>query len=364
MRRAGLFLFLVGVAVACYIVSTANAATVAHWRFESATNFLEDSGPNNLDLTANGSPTPSYLAMPTSGPGSEFPDPVPQTGVANNGVAEFSGAGGWLSHPDDPVFSTLSDLTVEVFCNRATLDKMWLVGQLNSSNNQRAWGFGVRDENANLRPFLYYCSSGDTSTYAHPAVEDDMRLHANHDYYVAVTLDVSDTDSGLTFYLQDLTDNPTGPLQVSSVGHEFTSLFNSTALLTIGAHSAGTGYLFDGVIDEIRISNDVLSEEDLLISQIAQTYAPGDANKDGVVDAADAALLAENWGPSLGDMGWEDGDFNADGIVNAADASILAANWSSTPWESAQAPVPEPGVLIYLLSSMLGLATYRRFARR
>jgi hypothetical protein len=51
-----------------------------------------------------------------------------------------------------------------------------------------------------------------------------------------------------------------------------------------------------------------------------------DANRDGAVDAEDAAMMAENWGKD--NATWAMGDFNWDGTVNAADAAILAANWN------------------------------------
>lgn len=63
-------------------------------------------------------------------------------------------------------------------------------------------------------------------------------------------------------------------------------------------------------------------------SAATQPLLPGDADRNGTVNQADAAILAAHWG--LTSMAWDDGDFNHDGRVNAADASILAANWGAT----------------------------------
>ena len=52
---------------------------------------------------------------------------------------------------------------------------------------------------------------------------------------------------------------------------------------------------------------------------------PGDANGDGVVDAADLNTLALDWQQEV-PMGTS-GDFNGDGTVNAADLNALALNW-------------------------------------
>lgn len=48
---------------------------------------------------------------------------------------------------------------------------------------------------------------------------------------------------------------------------------------------------------------------------------PYDLDGDGVVNAADLAILLTNWG------GAKLGDLNGDGIINAADLSLLLSNW-------------------------------------
>ena len=84
-------------------------------------------------------------------------------------------------------------------------------------------------------------------------------------------------------------------------------------------------------------------------------YIPGDANGDDVVDAADAAILSLNWLTS--DAQWMHGDFNGDGTVNDVDATIMAANWQQA---TATESVPEPSIIVLLLSTMIGVAILRR----
>jgi hypothetical protein len=74
---------------------------------------------------------------------------------------------------------------------------------------------------------------------------------------------------------------------------------------------------------------------------------PGDANDDGVVDAADASILGAHWRQMSG-ADWEDGDFNNDNAVDDKDAAILAANWSASAAERTP-PAPEPSTLVLLL---------------
>ena len=89
---------------------------------------------------------------------------------------------------------------------------------------------------------------------------------------------------------------------------------------------------------------------------MAPVTIPGDANGDGVVDAGDAAILAANW---LSDTNatWGMGDFNDDGVVDDMDAAILAANWQHGV--SADAAVPEPGVLTMILLAAVSVVALR-----
>ena len=83
---------------------------------------------------------------------------------------------------------------------------------------------------------------------------------------------------------------------------------------------------------------------------------PGDANFDGTVDDADAAILAANW-QTQGGASWAMGDFNYDGNVDDIDATIMAVNWGTVA-----TAVPEPGTIALLLSVIgwLSLAFYRQ----
>ena len=54
----------------------------------------------------------------------------------------------------------------------------------------------------------------------------------------------------------------------------------------------------------------------------------GDANLDGIVNAADFTILAANFNQPV--TSWDQGDFNYDGLVNAADFTDLAANFNQS----------------------------------
>ena len=61
--------------------------------------------------------------------------------------------------------------------------------------------------------------------------------------------------------------------------------------------------------------------------EIAYTLL-GDANLDGLVNAADFTILAANFNQPV--TAWDQGDFNYDGLVNAADFTALAANFNQS----------------------------------
>jgi hypothetical protein len=64
----------------------------------------------------------------------------------------------------------------------------------------------------------------------------------------------------------------------------------------------------------------------------------GDANLDGLVNAADFTILAANFNQPV--TGWDQGDFNYDGLVNAADFTDLAANFNQGSQIAAPAVAP------------------------
>ena len=93
-------------------------------------------------------------------------------------------------------------------------------------------------------------------------------------------------------------------------------------------------------------NNSFFYDGDMRNLKVYPTYGPmvaGDANGDGSVNAADAAILATYWQTSS-NATWGMGDFNGDGKVDDKDATLMAVNWQAT----SSASVPEPDTLAML----------------
>ena len=144
-------------------------------------------------------------------------------------------------------------------------------------------------------------------------------------------------------------------------------IISSAALTSTNGLLYGLGYAdgADGVVSGLSSG------------QIEVTYTLlGDANLDGLVNAADFTILAANFNQPV--TGWDQGDFNYDGLVNAADFTDLAANFNQSVSGAASAgdvaaldafaaangiclaDVPEPGTIALLGLGSIGLLTHRR----
>ena len=113
--------------------------------------------------------------------------------------------------------------------------------------------------------------------------------------------------------------------------------------------------------DDWRVMKDVLYAVDGknvgdVVSPISGGPAPGDANKDGVVDDADLSLLLAHWSQDRTgdpDGGWSKGEFDGTAPVQDNDLSLLLANWT------AGGAVPEPASALLLLVGFAA-AVWRR----
>ena len=104
----------------------------------------------------------------------------------------------------------------------------------------------------------------------------------------------------------------------------------------------------------------LLNQDDrrLWVDDLKNTFF-GDANLDGMVDAADLNELALNWNGIA--AGWGKGDFTGDAIVNAADLNELALNWQAGVNANATShTIPEPTGIVLAVVGLVVFSVLRR----
>lgn len=272
----------------------ASAAVVGYWRMEDSNNLGLDSGPNGLNLTNyGGTATPQvvYAPHPVSGDGSYFPSTI--TGVgANTGQAVWSGATGAernattgqqgliLQYTSQSVLAGLSSFTAEAFVNSDQFltwesNIVSLYRGASGTQSGNTFTFRTSTNGANKELSLSMGSGTSGKTYW-----SGVTLLTDKDYYVAVSFDLTKQGTGtagVTFYIQNLTDN--GPLQVISKDIDTGTIVNAPAstysYLEIGArkessYMARGDMKWNGVIDEVRISDTVLAQGDLLVNSVPE----------------------------------------------------------------------------------------------
>lgn len=235
------------------------AAAVADWKFEPG-SFLTDSSDGN-NLTRTGSV--DQVSYPSSGRGTSFP-------AGHTAGAEFNSTGEYLGATLTPL---TGNFTVEAFINHDSntqlenLGHHWgalIAGAFSGSNiNAGAWSFETRlDGLFNTVPGeLLIGLNGPGGSVA---IDSNIVVLTGKDYYVAASVTLGSSGQ-VTFYAQNLTD--AGPLQSSTRSFNRPSL-NSFGTVWIGETPDGFNFLFDGVIDEVRLSNAALTSSELLINAI------------------------------------------------------------------------------------------------
>jgi hypothetical protein len=251
---------LIGAVGACILAGplSASAAIVGYWRYEDSPGFTADSSGSGRTLTLpGGTGDPTQVILPGSGAGSNFPSAI----AGNAKAASFDG-GDRFRVADEATF-TDATFTVEALINGSDFatngNQKSIIGQWNATGNQRSWLFAITGTAANAKlNFLYSTGGSDTVTVASglPA------LASNTDYYVAMTVDMTDLSAnGLTFYQKDLS---TGVATSAGATHANTSFFNASSALTIGSTDQPSSQ-FTGLIDEVRYSDTKLPASSLLV---------------------------------------------------------------------------------------------------
>jgi hypothetical protein len=178
-----------------------------------------------------------------------------------------------LRVPHDPRFD-LAEFTVEThFQLRSIYDTgsvRSLVSKWTGDSQQPGWGFGVTGKGSRRKPqtlVLQIYGKLRNGSFGEAAIFSDQHIEINKPYYAAasVRLATNEQPGSVKFFLKDLS-NADEPLLIAEVPHEMMTDFANVEPVTFGGRSTDRSGYFDGLIDDVRVSNGMLDVEQLLVT--------------------------------------------------------------------------------------------------
>ncbi len=178
-----------------------------------------------------------------------------------------------LAVAHDPAFPR-GDFTIEAFINVKSVYPTGavrtIVSKWDGNKGHPGWSLGVTGAGSRNKPqtlVLQLC--GDKPWKPTDPVEpifSGLHIDIGKPYFVAVAVNLDDaTEKGITFYAKDLT-NDDEPMQSVQLAHTVTSGIANEVPIVIGGQPTGGGNLFDGLVDDVRLSDTALRAEELLVT--------------------------------------------------------------------------------------------------
>ena len=180
-----------------------------------------------------------------------------------------------LQVSDNPLMPSY-DFTVEAFVVLRSVDDgsavRTVVSRWDGRKDQPGWSFGVTGRKSAYQPqSLILELIGDPAedgAGGYEAIPSGLHVELDTPYYVAVSLRIGDaSETGVTFYLKELTTGTS--LQTARVPHKVTANHQSNLPLVIGARDPEKRVVWDGLIDDVRLSRLALKSEQLLVNREA-----------------------------------------------------------------------------------------------
>ena len=169
--------------------------------------------------------------------------------------------------PDAPALAK-GEFTIEAYINLKSPNDGDGIRTIVSQGGMRAgepgWVFGVAGKRSPMPQTLVLKLYSDS---AHSEVVlSGLHIEQDVPYFVGVSVRLDDpSEHGITFFAKDLTD-PDDPLRKVQVMHAAMRPPGLRAPLVIGGPLQGSDQLFDGLIDDVRLSDAALGPDDLLLS--------------------------------------------------------------------------------------------------
>jgi mono/diheme cytochrome c family protein len=164
------------------------------------------------------------------------------------------------------------DFTIEAFVlPRSVADTgavRTVAAKCAASLKEPGWLFGVTGKKSRRKPqtvVMQMVGKKANGEFGEEAVFADLHVALNKPYYLAaaVKLATDKIPGRVTFYLKDLS-NDDEPLLIAKVEHSIVGSMTNKAPLTLGGR--GTAASFDGLLDDVRLSDSALGVDQLLFT--------------------------------------------------------------------------------------------------
>ncbi|MFN4259708.1 MAG: DUF1549 domain-containing protein [Gemmataceae bacterium] len=166
-----------------------------------------------------------------------------------------------------------SDFTIEAFVRLNSIydsgSVRTIAAKWDSNIKNPGWAFGVTGKGSRRKPqtlVLQLIGKKTDGAFGEEAIFSDQHIELNKPYYVAASVKLAGNEPGsVTFYVKDLS-NDDEPLLTARVTHAITGGFANRLPMTLGGRQAAKSGLFDGLIDDVRLSETALGVEHLLFT--------------------------------------------------------------------------------------------------
>jgi hypothetical protein len=210
---------------------------------------------------------------------------------------------------------SLENFTVTAWVNLKALSTQNLVAR-KADSPYKGWAFIIQDATQPRLSFDYFYGDGSSNTHNTPIGNTNLQI--NNWYHIAITVI---NGKSIRFYLNGNLDAE------RTLTQRF--IYPDKSLLIGKSESGYYGGYTNGIIDEIRIYNHVLSAGEILAQYNGSIGAgnKADLNNDGIVDVQDLTIVAANFGKTPFDTR---ADTNNDGIVDIYDVVYVASRFGTT----------------------------------
>lgn len=163
--------------------------------------------------------------------------------------------------------------TIEAFVYPRTVAESGAVRTIaakwSGSSQEPGWGFGVTGKGSRRKPqtlVMQFYGKKRNGSFGEAALFSDQHIGMNKPYYVAASVKYATAQEPgeVRFYVKDLA-NDDEPLLTATVKHDIVSAGKNDQLLTLGNRSVRSSG-FDGLIDDVRLSNSALGVSQLLFT--------------------------------------------------------------------------------------------------